>query len=68
MDGNHGQLFLGDGKGGFTYVPQFQSGLNVRGDVRAIRTTTVGGKLGLVFGINNEKPAVYKLNHEKNTQ
>ena len=68
MDGNHGQLFLGDGKGNFSYAPQFQSGLLVRGDVRAIRTATVAGKHSLVFGVNNEKPTVYQCNHEKKTQ
>ena len=33
---NYGQLFLGDGKGGFTYIPQYISGLNVGGDVRNV--------------------------------
>jgi hypothetical protein len=59
---------LGDGKGNFSYAPQFQSGLLVRGDVRAIRTATVAGKHSLVFGVNNEKPTVYQCNHEKKTQ
>ena len=33
-DANYGILLEGDGKGNFTYVPQTQSGLSIRGDVR----------------------------------
>jgi hypothetical protein len=50
-------LFLGDGKGGFDYVPQFQSGYNIKGNVRSI--IEVNGEL--LFGINNEKIVGYRL-------
>ncbi|MEP6928263.1 MAG: VCBS repeat-containing protein [Ginsengibacter sp.] len=56
-DANHAILLLGDGKGNFTYVPQWQSGLNVQGNVRAIEQ--VGSKL--IFGINNGKVMSYKF-------
>ncbi|MEM9885895.1 MAG: VCBS repeat-containing protein [Bacteroidota bacterium] len=35
-DANYGMLFKGDGKGGFEYMDQQVSGLNIRGDVRDI--------------------------------
>ena len=53
FDANHGQLYLGDGKGGFVFVSQQQSGLNVRGDVRALEVLKFGGKTELLFGVNN---------------
>lgn len=35
-DANYGVLLLGDGKGGFSYVPQTQSGLSLRGEIRSV--------------------------------
>ena len=35
-DANHGQVFLGDGKGNFKYLKQQHTGLNLRGEVRSI--------------------------------
>lgn len=34
---NHGVLMLGDGKGNFSYVPQSESGLNIRENVRSMQ-------------------------------
>ena len=34
MDAGFGTFLKGDGKGGFTYIPQLQSGLNVSGCTR----------------------------------
>jgi hypothetical protein len=46
-------LFMGDGKGGFKYVPQWQSGLDIRENVRSIEVIAVGNSLQLIFEINN---------------
>jgi hypothetical protein len=35
-DANHGFVFLNNGKGEFKYMPQYQSGLNLNGDVRQL--------------------------------
>lgn len=35
-DANYGMLFRGDGNGAFTYIPQYESGLRLRGDIRDI--------------------------------
>lgn len=55
MDANYGQVFLNDKKGGFTYLPQNQSGLRFRGDVRGLRV--VGNRL--VVGVNGKPFRVY---------
>ncbi len=56
-DANYGVLLHGDGKGAFTYIPQTQSGFNIRGDVRSIVNT---GK-ALLFGINQQPVKAYQL-------
>ncbi|MEO8111310.1 MAG: hypothetical protein ABI594_14805 [Ginsengibacter sp.] len=54
-DANHAILMLGDGKGNFTYVPQWQSGLDVQGSVRGL----VADKKRLFFGVNDGKVVEY---------
>jgi hypothetical protein len=56
-DASRGAIFIGDGKGEFTYMPQWQSGLHVTGNVRSL--LTLGNKL--VFGLNNSPPAIYSF-------
>jgi enediyne biosynthesis protein E4 len=57
-DANHGMLFLGNGKCGFTYVPQHESGLKLRGDVRS----SVEMDDLLIFGVNSDSIRVYRKN------
>jgi hypothetical protein len=64
MDANYGQLYEGDGKGNFRYVPQTESGFIIVGDVRSLKTLPVKGKLHLFIGINNFGIAAYVLNPE----
>lgn len=56
-DANHGMLFSGDGKGGFSYVPQVNTGLSIRGDVRCILQV----KDNFIFGLNQAPALTYKL-------
>jgi hypothetical protein len=56
-DASHAMLLLGDGKGNFTYVPQWKSGLNVQGNVRSIEKIDNQ----FIFGINNSKAMSYKF-------
>ena len=56
-DANFGQVFLGDGKGNFTYLTQNKSGLSVKGDVRSIQMIN----RMLIIGINNEPVQTYEL-------
>jgi hypothetical protein len=55
-DANHGMLFLGNGECGFTYVPPYESGLKLRGDVRS----SVEINDLLIFGVNSDSIQVYK--------
>lgn len=62
IDANYGTLLKGDGKGGFTYVPQPVAGLSVKGDVKSAGMLTAGGKKYLVVGISDADMQFYELN------
>jgi len=51
---NHGVLLLADEKGGFTYIPQTKSGLNLRGNVRALQHIRTGKGQQIIAGINDD--------------
>ncbi len=57
-DANHGVLLKGDGKGGFKYVPEQQSGLKLKGDVRS--AITINNTL--FVGINQQKIRAFNFN------
>ncbi len=59
---NHGMLLLGDGKGNFTYVPQWQSGLNIRGDVRNLQIIKSKKLQSIIVGINDGNALILKIN------
>jgi len=50
---NHGVLLEGDGKGGFTYVPQGKSGLSLKGNIRNMSVIHTGSKAGIIAGVND---------------
>ena len=56
-DANYGQVFLGNGKGNFTYLAQNKSGLSVKGDVRCVQMIN----RMLIIGINNKPVQTYGL-------
>ena len=56
-DANYGVLLKGDGKGGFSYINQKQSGFHIRGDVRSVLSINND----LLFGINQGDLKAYKL-------
>ena len=62
MDASYGQLFEGNGKGNFRYIPQIVSGLNMTGDIRSLKVITIRGNRYLFAGINNTGIVTYKLN------
>jgi hypothetical protein len=59
---NHGVGLLGDGKSNFRYVPQAQSGLNLRGNVRSLQVLRSKEGARLIAGINNEHPVLLTAN------
>ncbi|GGM80233.1 hypothetical protein GCM10010967_10020 [Dyadobacter beijingensis] len=60
MDANYGSLFAGDGKGGFRFVAQPQSGLSVLGDVKSAVQVRIGNQPFIVIGAFNEPLQFYK--------
>ena len=55
-DANHGMLFLGNAECEFKYVPQHESGLKLRGDVRgSVQIDDL-----FIFGVNSDSIQVYK--------
>jgi hypothetical protein len=54
-------LLLGDGKGNFSYVPQYKSGLKIRGNIRSIVSVKSKGKVQIVVGINDSKALSLRL-------
>lgn len=62
IDASFGQLFEGDGKRGFRYISQTQSGLTSVGDVKSCRVVTINNETYLLLGINNVGITTYKLN------
>lgn len=61
IDANFGTLLKGDGKGGFVYVSQPESGLSVKGDVKSATILTAGGKQYLVVGISDADMQFYEI-------
>ncbi|WP_220399466.1 VCBS repeat-containing protein [Galbibacter sp. BG1] len=59
IDASYGQVFLGDGKGNFRLLPQKDSGLKLKGDVKSIDTLKVGNKEYYLFGMNNAPLETY---------
>jgi hypothetical protein len=62
IDASFGQLFEGDGKGGFRYISQAESGLTTVGDVKSCSVITINSKTYLLIGVNNVGVETYKLN------
>lgn len=60
IDANYGVVLLGDGKGGFHYAPQRESGLSVKGCVRSVVELPGPSGGALIFGINNEGLVKYE--------
>ena len=61
LDGSYGHVLLNQGNGKMDYVENRHSGLRVRGEVKVIRSIRFNDKTCLLFAVNNEKPALYKL-------
>ncbi|PRY88517.1 VCBS repeat-containing protein [Mongoliibacter ruber] len=58
IDASFGQLFKGNGKGQFEFIPPSISGLDVKGDVKSILSLPSEPKR-LYFGINNQSVKVF---------
>jgi hypothetical protein len=61
LDASFGDILLNDGKGNFTWVDQKKTGLNVKGMVRDIVKIPGKNDPKILFLINDQYPALYKL-------
>ena len=61
-DASFGTLLLGDGKGSFKAVPQYQTGLSLRGDIRSVVSLSGNGKTCYLFGCNDGPLKMVALN------
>jgi enediyne biosynthesis protein E4 len=62
-DANYGTLLLGKGGGKFEYIPQNESGLNIRGCVRSfLPIKNNGGQIKILVGLNNDFPQLLEPN------
>lgn len=65
FNANNGVLLIGNGNGTFNYVPQKQSGLKIKGDVRSLTTINSTSKANekFIFGVNNSNLQFLKINY-----
>ncbi|HTL07357.1 MAG TPA: VCBS repeat-containing protein [Chitinophagaceae bacterium] len=57
---NHGVFMTGDGRGNFTYVPQRESGLALKGDTRSMALIQTSNKKNIITGINDSAVVIIK--------
>jgi enediyne biosynthesis protein E4 len=65
VDANYGLVLLNRGNRQWATLDATSSGLDISGEVRAIREVMIGGKPNLVFFRNNEVPVTYSMPHGK---
>ena len=54
-DAGYGMVFLGDGKGGFTILRPYESGVHISGEVKSIKTIRLAsGKIGYLLAKNDD--------------
>jgi hypothetical protein len=66
IDANFGQVYLGDGKGGFDFVPSPEAGLSFIGDIKSMQMIDLSYLKILLVGINNQGVEAYVLNRSLN--
>jgi hypothetical protein len=58
---NHGVVLLGNGRGGFTYATQKESGLNIRGNVRSLQKIKTEKSESIIAGINDSNAVLIQV-------
>jgi hypothetical protein len=61
LDGCCGLVLLNDGKAKFTSLPPQQSGMNLKGEVKAIAEITSKGRRQIIVLQNNLQPQVFQI-------
>lgn len=62
LDGSFGDVLINNGKGGFSWQNNSASGLNLRGEIRDIKTIRNSKGVFVLFLQNNDYPVMFKLN------
>jgi hypothetical protein len=65
LDASCGDVLINNGKMKFTSLTVSQSGVNVKGEVRAIDAINTATKKYLLFTVNNQKPVWYVMPKQK---
>lgn len=61
LDAHGGEIWLNDGKGNLTWQEVSRTGLNIRGEMRAIIPVNDANGSRILFVLNNERPVIFKL-------
>jgi len=61
LDASYGDVLINNGKGGFTWLPSRQTGLQVDGEVRDIALIAGRGFNYIVFARNDDYPVLYSI-------
>jgi hypothetical protein len=61
IDAGFGLVLLGDGKGNFKALTPSESGLAIKGDIKAILELNSGGVKQILFGIHQQAIESYQL-------
>jgi hypothetical protein len=61
LDANKSTLFLNQGKGQFSFVPNAKSGMYLKGEVKQLLSLKMKNKAGILALINNSKPSFYSV-------
>lgn len=61
LDASCGSILLNEGGMKFVPLPRWQSGLEVKGEIRSITTINKGKEKYLLFTVNNAKPVWYQI-------
>jgi hypothetical protein len=68
INANFGQVYAGDGRGNFQYIPQNESGLRFLGDVKSMLPIKMAHLDILMVGINNQGVVSYLLNSSQTSK
>jgi hypothetical protein len=61
LDGSYGHVLLNDGRGNFTWVEPNRSGLNIKSEIKDIRTIKTATGRQLLITENDQRPVLFAI-------
>jgi hypothetical protein len=61
LDASYGDMLLNNGRGEFTWIENKRSGINLRGEIKDIKSVQVKGKKYILITQNNDHPVLYRF-------